>query len=316
MAVETRRDERRQGREARCSSIASATGSSGPSSEMLGPVRGRRTHRRQHRARLLGADDHAGDPRRPRGDARRSRSRRRVGDAIAIRIRDIAVTSIATASGNDLPIGGPLQRRSLLRAGVRRAAARSDRQTRRGRASARTRVRCAQLRRADAARSRSPTATRSRSTTQRRVGVTVGRRGGGGVRARRRPRPPRCPSSSIQNPILAVRAARPRRPGHAAAPVHGPARHDAVDRPCPDSHNAGDFGAFLRRRAHTRSRCTRGARSAPHRRPHGHRRGARRARSSICPVKVAGRRRLPGRHARDAGRRRDRRPHLRRRPAR
>jgi hypothetical protein len=38
-----------------------------------------------------------------------------VGDAVVIRIKEIAVTSLATSSGNDQPMEGSVQRRPVLR---------------------------------------------------------------------------------------------------------------------------------------------------------------------------------------------------------
>ena len=84
-----------------------------------------------------------------------------VGDAIAIRIRDIEVTSIATASGNDLPMegrfnGDPTARRSA------RVAARSSR--RRACDGIGPRACAARTAAPTPRRSPSPTATRSPST--------------------------------------------------------------------------------------------------------------------------------------------------------
>ena len=79
----------------------------------------------------------------------------------------------------------------------------------------------------------------------------------------------------------------------------------------PDSHNAGDFGAFLVGAPH---RYALDAQELQRHKTDGHmdidavRAGA----VLVCPVKLRGRRRLPRRHARAAGRRRDRRPHRRR----
>ena len=121
-----------------------------------------------------------------------------VGDAIAIRIRDITVTSLATSSGNDRIIDGPLQRRPVLRQGLPglRRGRRADRAGghRRGRRALR------RLRRESPRRSRSPTATRSRSTTSGRLGVTVGAAAGRGVRpARARSRRCRPARSSTRS---------------------------------------------------------------------------------------------------------------------
>ena len=79
----------------------------------------------------------------------------------------------------------------------------------------------------------------------------------------------------------------------------------------PDSHNAGDFGSFLIGAPHDFALT---AEQLVEHKTDGHmdvdavRAGA----ILICPVKLPGRRRLPRRHARAAGRRRDRRAHVRR----
>ena len=90
----------------------------GPDVPMLGPGRRRRPHRRQHHPGLLGADDHAVDPRRPRGlhaGGGRGRARRRRDRDPHPRHRGhLARHRVRQRPGD----GGPLQRRPVLRAGV------------------------------------------------------------------------------------------------------------------------------------------------------------------------------------------------------
>ena len=141
---------------------------------------------------------------------------------------------------------------------------------------------------------------------RRRVGVTLPGEQAEAL-ARDAARAAALPEHSVQNPILTF------------------APHDIVGlatrlRPflgqlgtspsatIPDSHNAGDFGAFLVGAPH---RYAMDAQELQRHKTDGHldidavRAGA----VLVCPVKVRGRRRLPRRHARAAGRRRDRRPH-------
>jgi len=69
---------------------------------------------------------------RSRGDAAGEPRGAGVGDAIAIRIRSIDVTSLATASGNDRTIEGRLQRRPVLREGLCKLRGRGRGDRRRG----------------------------------------------------------------------------------------------------------------------------------------------------------------------------------------
>ena len=234
-----------------------------------------------------------------------------VGDAIAIRIRSIDVTSIATSSGNDRH-----HRRAAstaTRTAPRSARAAAGRTRRRSsRASAPDCVRCAECG-APAAPFAFTNGYTIAFDAARGLGVTVGEERATELAPRRRRHAGACRTHSVQNPILlfaphdlvgAVARMRPFMGQLGTTP--------AVD--LPDSHNAGDFGAFLLGAPHARA-------VTPEQLEHrtdGHmdidavRAGA----ILVCPVKVAGRRRLPRRHARDAGRRRDRRPHRRRRRAR
>ena len=235
-----------------------------------------------------------------------------VGDAIAIRIRDIDGHLDRDGVGQRPADGGPLQRRPVLRAGLPRLRRRVARDAS-SRASARSAVRCADCG-ADATPFTFTNGYTIAFDDARSVGVTVG----AGARPRRSPttraRVAALPDNSVQNPILAVRAARPRRRRRAAAAVHGPARHDARRRPARLAQRRRLRRVPGRRAAPPRAHRGRAAAST---RTDGHMDidAVRAGRDPRLPGQGAGRRRLPGRHARAAGRRRDRRPHLRRRRA-
>ena len=146
----------------------------------------------------------------------------------------------------------------------------------------------------------------------RSLGVTVPREAAERF-AREAARFAALPDNSVQNPIL------------------GFAPHDIVAlatrlRPfmgqlgtspsttIPDSHNAGDFGSFLVGAPH---RYALDAQELQRHKTDGHMDidvGAR-GRHPRLPGQARRRRHLPRRHARAAGRRGDRRAHLRRRPA-
>ena len=159
--------------------------------------RRRRPHRLELDARLLGADDHAVDPRRPRGlhagRRRGRRGRRRDRDPHQGHRGHLDGDS----SGNDQAMEGRFNGDPYCAAvcpgcGVEWPETRLE-------GIGETAVRCAACG-ADARRSRSPTATRSRSTG-------AARRDRRRRRARRSspatPRaPPRCRTTRSQNPIL------------------------------------------------------------------------------------------------------------------
>ena len=163
------------------------------------------------------------------------RGRRRDRDPDQGHRRHVARDLVGQRPGD----GGPLQRRSVLRGRVSRlrggVAVDADRGDRRDR-------RCAARPAAPTRRrSRSPTATRSRSTS--RLGVTVDGARAEESRATLR-RPPRCPDNSVQNPMLTFA------PHHIVGLVTRmrPFLGQLGTSPSttmPDSHNAGDFGAFL-----------------------------------------------------------------------
>jgi acetamidase/formamidase len=163
-----------------------------------------------------------------------------VGDAIAIRIQDIVVTSIATASGNDVWVDGayngdPYCARRCPGCGIEYPETRLE-------GIGQDAVRCANCG-ADATPFKFTNGYTIAFDEQRRVGVTLPRRAAEDI-ARDAAHYAALPESSAQHPILAF------------------APHDLVAlatrlRPfmgqlgttpsiaMPDSHNAGDFGSFL-----------------------------------------------------------------------
>ena len=231
-----------------------------------------------------------------------------VGDAIAIRIKDIAVTSL----------------RDRRRATTRRWRAAST-ATRTARAVCpgcgaewpetrlegigETAVRCAACG-ADATPftfTNGYTIAFDERAARRDASTRRARRG---ARARRRARR-RAARQLGPEPDPDVRAARHRRARHAACgrSSASSARRRRRRSPTPTTRATSARSSSARRTVRARRA---GAAAAQDRRPPRHRRGARR-RGARLPGQGAGRRRLPRRHARDAGRRRDRRPHRRRR---
>jgi formamidase len=163
-----------------------------------------------------------------------------VGDALVLRIRDIVVASIATASGNDNPMAGrflgdPYAAAKCESCGTMYPATRVE-------GIGQTAIRCV----ACGADATPFTFTNGYTITfdaGRRVGLTVGKEAAETI-ARDAKHFAALPSKSVQNPILTF------------------APHDLVGvvsrlRPfmgqlgtqpavvIPDSHNAGDFGSFL-----------------------------------------------------------------------
>ena len=163
-----------------------------------------------------------------------------VGDAIVIRIKEISVTSLATASGTDLPIDGRFLGDPFVAGRCPECHTLNPRTEVRGIGP--TAVRCAQCG-ADAAPFRMTNGYTIAFDTGRSVGVTLPAAAAEQI-ARDAKRFAALPAQSVQNPIL----------------VYAP--HDLVGivarlRPflgqlgttpaiaLPDSHNAGDFGQFL-----------------------------------------------------------------------
>jgi formamidase len=163
-----------------------------------------------------------------------------VGDAIAIRIKDIAVTSVATASGNDQPMEGRFNGDPYCAAVC--AGCGTEWPETRLEGIGQGSVRCATCG-ADATPFTFTNGYTIAFDDRRRVGVTLPGEQAQAL-ARDAARAAALPEHSIQNPILTF------------------APHDIVAlatrlRPflgqlgtspsatIPDSHNAGDFGAFL-----------------------------------------------------------------------
>jgi acetamidase/formamidase len=205
-----------------------------------------------------------------------------VGDGIAIRIRDIAVTSIATASGNDQPMEGRFNADPYC-APVCPGCGAEWPQTRVEGIGPEA-IRCASCG-ADATPFTFTNGYTIAFDDTRSVGVTVGREAAEAI-AQDAARYAALPDASIQNPILTF------------------APHDIVAlatrmRPfmgqlgtspsvtMPDSHNAGDFGAFLVGAPH---RFALSAAELQQHKTDGHmdidavRAGA----IVVCPVKLAG----------------------------
>ncbi len=257
-------------------------------------------------AGVLGADDHAVDPRRPRGlpaGRRRRREGRRRRRHPHPRHRGHLPGHLLGQRPGD---GGPLQRRPLRRGrvpGLRRGVARDPRRGHRPRVGSLRRLR----RRLLAVHVHQRLHDRLRRAAHPRRHPAA--RGGRGLRARRGPR--RRPARQLgAEPDPRLRAARHRRPGHADAPLPGPARDDAVDDD-PRLPQRGRLRLVPRRRPAPLRPGRPGAAAPQDRRPPRHRRRPP-GRDHRLPGEGRRRRRLPRRHARDAGRRRDRRPHRRR----
>lgn len=163
-----------------------------------------------------------------------------VGDAIVLRIKDITVTSLATASGNDVfmegrflgdpyvagkcPECGTLYPKSVIK-GIGQTA-----------------IRCAECD-ADVAPFNFTNGYTIAFDPNRMVGVTLPQEGAEEIAHRAREFAA-LPEKSIQNPILTfaphdlvglVARLRPFMGQLGTTPSH----------PIPDSHNAGDFGSFL-----------------------------------------------------------------------
>jgi len=205
-----------------------------------------------------------------------------VGDAVAIRIKDIAVTSLATSSGNDQPMegrfnGDPYCAPVCAECGTEWPPTRLE-------GIGPTAVRCANCG-ADCTPFTFTNGYTLAFDAQRRLGVTVD-----GARAeafaREAARYAALPDGSVQHPILTF------------------APHDIVGlvtrmRPflgqigtspsttIPDSHNAGDFGAFLVGAPH---RYALGADELQRHKTDGHLdvNAARAGAIIVCPAKVKG----------------------------
>jgi formamidase len=163
-----------------------------------------------------------------------------VGDAVAIRIRDISVTSIATSSGNDQPMegrfnGDPYCAAVCAECGTEWPETRLE-------GIGATAVRCANCG-ADATPFTFTNGYTIVFDDQHSVGVTVGREAAEAI-AHEAGRYAALPNGSVQNPILTfaphdiVAMATRLRPFMGQLGTSPSAT-------VPDSHNAGDFGSFL-----------------------------------------------------------------------
>jgi formamidase len=205
-----------------------------------------------------------------------------VGDAIAIRIKDIAVTSIATASGNDQPMEGRFNGDPYC-AAVCAECGTEWPETRLEGIGAGA-VRCANCG-ADATPFTFTNGYTIAFDERRRVGVTLPGAAAEEL-ARDAARFAALPENSVQNPILTFA------PHHIVGlatrlrPFLGQLG-TSPSATIPDSHNAGDFGAFLVGAPH---RYALDAQELQRHKTDGHldidavRAGA----ILVCPVKLAG----------------------------
>ena len=271
---------------ARSSSTPSPTACSGPTSPMLGPVADGGHIVVQHRARLLGADDHAGDPRRPRGLAA---GRRRRAPRSATRSRSASATSRSRR--------WPRRRATTSRWRAASTATRTAPPVCPG---------CGAEWPRDARRGHRPDGGPLRGLRRRRDAVHVHQRLHDRVRrarAGRRHRRPRERGRAVRprrrarrraarqlgpEPDPRVRPARPRRRSRRACGRSSASSARRRPSTMPDSHNAGDFGAFLigapHRYAHHAPRSSQRHKTDGHMDIDAVRAGA----ILVCPVKVAG----------------------------
>ena len=204
------------------------------------------------------------------------------GDAIAIRIKDIEVTSIATASGNDVSPDGSFNGDPYCAAVCPSCG--SEYPETRLEGIGQEAVRCASCG-ADATPFKFTNGYTIAFDHGHTMGVTVGRESAERI-AHEASRYAALPENSVQNPILAFAphdlvglAARLR-------PFMGQLG-TTPSKTMPDSHNAGDFGSFLIGAPHAYSLT---AEELAEHRTDGHldidavRAGA----ILICPVKLAG----------------------------
>ena len=206
----------------------------------------------------------------------------RAGDAIAIRIRDIEVTSIATASGNDQPMegrfnGDPYCAPMCPGCGAEWPETRLE-------GIGPESVRCSSCG-ADATPFIFTNGYTIAFDETRAVGVTVGREAAEAF-ARDAARCAALPDASVQNPILAFAPHDLVALGTRLRPFMGQLG-TTPSATMPDSHNAGDFGSFLVGAPH---RYAMSAQDLERHKTDGHmdidavRAGA----ILVCPVKVDG----------------------------
>ena len=163
-----------------------------------------------------------------------------VGDAIAIRIKDILATSIATASGNDRWMEGRFVGDPYVAAKCAECAAMYPQTRIEGIGP--TAVRCASCG-ADATPFTFTNGYTIAFDEQKRVGVTVGRERAEKIAADAK-RFAALPENSIQNSILTFAPHDLVGLASRVRPFMGQLGTTPSTR-IPDSHNAGDFGSFL-----------------------------------------------------------------------
>jgi formamidase len=163
-----------------------------------------------------------------------------VGDAIAVRIKDILVTSIATASGNDQWmegrfVGDPYVAGKCAECGTMYPETRIE-------GIGPTAVRCANCG-ADATPFTFTNGYTIAFDEQKRIGLTFGRERAEEIAADAK-RFAALPENSIQNPILTFAPHDLVALASRVRPFMGQLG-TTPSMPIPDSHNAGDFGSFL-----------------------------------------------------------------------
>jgi formamidase len=163
-----------------------------------------------------------------------------VGDAIAIRIKDILATSIATASGNDQWMEGRFVGDPYVAAKCDECGTMYPQTHIEGIGP--TAVRCANCG-ADATPFTFTNGYTIAFDEQKRVGVTVGRERAEKIAADAK-RFAALPENSIQNPILTFAPHDLVGLASRVRPFMGQLGTTPSTR-IPDSHNAGDFGSFL-----------------------------------------------------------------------
>ena len=168
-----------------------------------------------------------------------------IGDAIAISIRDITVTSLATASGTDCPMEGrflddPFVAGLCPECGTLYPETRID-------GIGQTAVRCAKCG-ADAAPFNIANGYTMVFDQNHRLGVTVPQQEAEGI-ARQAERYGAIPGNSVQHPILTFAPHDLVGIATRLRPFMGQLGTTPAVR-IPDSHNAGDFGVFLIGKSH------------------------------------------------------------------
>jgi formamidase len=205
-----------------------------------------------------------------------------VGDAVAIRIKDIAVTSSATASGNDQPMEGRFNGDPYCAAVCPGCGAEWPETRLEG--TGPTAVRCASCG-ADCTPFTFTNGYTIAFDERRRVGVTLAAERAQEL-ADDAARAAALPDNSVQNPILTFAPADIVALATRLRPFLGQLG-TSPSATIPDSHNAGDFGAFLIGAPH---RYAMDAQELQRHKTDGHldvdavRAGA----VIVCPVKVPG----------------------------